>query len=115
MARDVQEEDIYTKTPKVESARNYQRLSSYYKSSTTTLCLSFVCQNQCFNVNVTNRNQKMIITDEIAKMLFLCNTEVMETHERLKMYLHSTVKFSSYEYRISYGERLFPTLASKTV
>ena len=35
MARDVQEEDIYTKTSKVEFPRSYQRLSSCHKSSTT--------------------------------------------------------------------------------
>ena len=83
MARDVQEEDIYTKTSKVKPASNSQRLTSYYKSSTTTLYLYFIYQRQCFNVNVTTRNQKLIITNEIAKMLFLCNTEVMEIHERL--------------------------------
>ena len=35
MARDVQKEDIYNKTSKVEFPRNYQRSSSYHKSNTT--------------------------------------------------------------------------------
>ena len=36
MARDVQEEDIYTKTSKVEFSRSYQRLSSCHVNSSTT-------------------------------------------------------------------------------
>ena len=75
MARDVQEEDIYTKTSKVESTKNYSILSSYQNLSTKKAYfnLFFVCECQ-------KGCQKLIFTNKIAKMLFLRYTQKDHVH-----------------------------------
>ena len=93
MARDVQEEDIYTKTSKVEPDRNCQRSSSYYKSSTTqTYFISlFYKSSSMFQHNKSK--SKLIITKEIANMLLFCNTKVMETHMKDSVHFISSLRY----------------------